>query len=649
MKCTGAPSALPRRRACVRRCYTRQGPASNQGRSSSRVGGLPVYTTPPCRAREDRPPRIAPAASARCRVGERCGARCYLAYHDDEWGRPDRRRRASLREARARGFQSGLSVDHDPPQARALPEGVPRLRRRHGWRASARRDVQRLLADAGIVRHRGKIEAAIPNAARRPRRTATSTARSPPMCGASRPTRAAADRPRTLAAVPTTSPPRRRARRRSPPRGFRFVGPTTVYAFMQAMGLVNDHVVGCAARAPATRAWPACARQALPRSPPTAARRRLTTLPTSGRGGYRPRDARRPARSFTAPKQVNIYPLEGDRFLIEATPARRGPRRARRGRDRPSDARDRRRPLGGTERSLHCRLQPDPAATCRSSSACGSPAASPRRPARSVGGVGGCHRVSELVVEVGQAAYQLHFVRFFGSSAARRTRTRPTTRRAGARPCSARSRACATPASPTRTRTRPLIAETRDAAPSACADDAAAHASMPPEPGPASDAPIRDQRVQGLKLRGEDLNLRPSGYEPDELPDCSTPRHRSPCGIAKATRLSARTHRAVNASRERRAAMVSCSASGSPFIGRGRRARARARRRPGARRRFMRRASVRSSGLFGVAPSSSTSTWTSPCVATAEGRDLVAEILQIVRRQRTRDVEPPVARRCGRR
>jgi DNA-3-methyladenine glycosylase I len=171
----------------------------------------------------------------------------YVAYHDDEWGRPVADDARLFEKLVLEGFQSGLSW-------------LTILRKREGFRRAFRgfdiarvarfgaRDVARLLGDAAIVRHRGKIEAAIDNA-----RAALPIAREHGSLAAylwrfaPAPTRGRG--PRTLKAVPVTTPAAIALASDLKKRGFRFVGPTTVYAFMQAMGMVNDHVVGCDRRA----------------------------------------------------------------------------------------------------------------------------------------------------------------------------------------------------------------------------------------------------------------------------------------------------------------------------------------------------------------------------------------------------------------
>ena len=170
----------------------------------------------------------------------------YVDYHDDEWGRPVLDDVRLYEKICLEGFQSGLSW-------------LTILRKREGFRRAfagfdptkvARygpRQVERLLGDAGIVRHRGKIEATIANA---------------------RATLDAQDRHGSLAAVVWSYEPRRRGRaaparlgdiapmtaeskalsKRLAKLGFRFVGPTTAYAAMQSLGLVNDHLTGCHVR-----------------------------------------------------------------------------------------------------------------------------------------------------------------------------------------------------------------------------------------------------------------------------------------------------------------------------------------------------------------------------------------------------------------
>jgi DNA-3-methyladenine glycosylase I len=177
-------------------------------------------------------------------VGElsRCGwatsAPEYVAYHDDEWGRPLHGVTAMFERLSLEGFQSGLSwlvILRKRPAFRAAfagfePESVARF---------GEADVTRLLGDAGIVRNRAKIEATVHNAHR--------------VLDLDRPldellwsfAPATHPRPATLADVPATSPESVAMAKELKRRGLRFVGPTTCYALMQAAGLVDDHVATC--------------------------------------------------------------------------------------------------------------------------------------------------------------------------------------------------------------------------------------------------------------------------------------------------------------------------------------------------------------------------------------------------------------------
>ncbi|HEV2787659.1 MAG TPA: DNA-3-methyladenine glycosylase I [Solirubrobacteraceae bacterium] len=170
----------------------------------------------------------------------------YIAYHDDEWGRPVRGEHLLLERLSLEGFQSGLSW-------------LTILRKRENFRAAfagfdperiarfGAADVERLLADAGIVRNRAKIEATIANA----RATVAlhdagetlsellwSFAPDPPPAP-----------PRALEDMPAVTAESKALARELKRRGFRFVGPTTAYALMQATGIVNDHLERCHVRA----------------------------------------------------------------------------------------------------------------------------------------------------------------------------------------------------------------------------------------------------------------------------------------------------------------------------------------------------------------------------------------------------------------
>jgi DNA-3-methyladenine glycosylase I len=167
----------------------------------------------------------------------------YLAYHDEEWGRPVRDDRGLYERMVLEGFQSGLSW-------------LTILRKRENFRRAfagfeiesvagfGDEDVARLLADAGIVRHRGKIEAAIANA----RAAAELEVPLAELVWSFAPT-GRRPAPRTLEDVPAVTAESTALSKELKRRGFRFVGPTTAYATMQACGLVNDHLARCRVRA----------------------------------------------------------------------------------------------------------------------------------------------------------------------------------------------------------------------------------------------------------------------------------------------------------------------------------------------------------------------------------------------------------------
>lgn len=160
-------------------------------------------------------------------------------YYDTEWGMPVRDERGLFERIALEGFQAGLSwatvlrkrpafragfADFDPDAVAAFDET----------------DVERLLSDAGIIRNRQKIEATIGNA------RATVALRDDgglvPLVWSFQPERTPA--PRTMAEVAATSPESAALSKELRRRGFRFVGPTTMYALMQAVGIVDDHLVG---------------------------------------------------------------------------------------------------------------------------------------------------------------------------------------------------------------------------------------------------------------------------------------------------------------------------------------------------------------------------------------------------------------------
>ncbi len=165
----------------------------------------------------------------------------YVAYHDEEWGRPVADERGLYERLCLEGFQSGLSW-------------LTILRKREGFRAAfagfepqrvarfGERDVERLLGDAGIVRHRGKIEATIANA----RATLALREAGTPLhelVWAHRPERYGV--PKRMDDWFAQTPESVALSKRLKAAGFRFVGPTTVWAAMQACGVVNDHLAGC--------------------------------------------------------------------------------------------------------------------------------------------------------------------------------------------------------------------------------------------------------------------------------------------------------------------------------------------------------------------------------------------------------------------
>ena len=170
----------------------------------------------------------------------------YRRYHDEEWGRPVLDDRPIYEKLCLEGFQAGLSW-------------LTILRKREGFRrafagfdpATVARfgpdDVARLLGDAAIVRHRGKIEATIANARatldvqQQEGSLAALVWRFEPAPG--RPA------PAAMADLPATTPESVALSRELRRRGFRFVGPTTVYAAMQSLGVVDDHLVDCHVRA----------------------------------------------------------------------------------------------------------------------------------------------------------------------------------------------------------------------------------------------------------------------------------------------------------------------------------------------------------------------------------------------------------------
>jgi DNA-3-methyladenine glycosylase I len=178
-------------------------------------------------------------ADGRARCGWATGED-YLTYHDDEWGVPQHDEVRLFEKLCLESFQSGLSW-------------LTILRKRGAFRAAfagfvpervaafGPADVQRLLADRGIVRNRAKVEAAIANA----RATVELPEGLSPLLWSFAPPAGSRPRPRSFAELTPTTPESVAMARELRRRGFRFVGPTTAYALMQACGLVDDHLVGC--------------------------------------------------------------------------------------------------------------------------------------------------------------------------------------------------------------------------------------------------------------------------------------------------------------------------------------------------------------------------------------------------------------------
>jgi DNA-3-methyladenine glycosylase I len=185
---------------------------------------------------------------------ERCGWAgpdpIYLTYHDEEWGVPERDARALFEKLVLDGFQAGLSW-------------LTILKKRENFRTAfqgfdphviaewGEAEVVRLLGDPGIIRHRGKIEATITNA------RAWAAIEAEQGFAAylwdfvdGRPIQS---RFETLAEVPAETEISRKLSKDLKKRGFKFCGPTITYAFMQAVGMVNDHLVTCPCHAPVAR------------------------------------------------------------------------------------------------------------------------------------------------------------------------------------------------------------------------------------------------------------------------------------------------------------------------------------------------------------------------------------------------------------
>ncbi len=170
----------------------------------------------------------------------------YVTYHDSEWGRPVDNDVRLFEKICLEGFQSGLSW-------------ITILRKRDNFRSAfddfdfARvadygdSDIERLVTDAGIVRHRGKITSTINNARRACEMTDEFGSLGAYFWGWE-PNEPEGDETSDEWPIPSTTPTSTALAKDLKKRGWSFVGPTTIYAFMQAMGMVNDHVPGCSCR-----------------------------------------------------------------------------------------------------------------------------------------------------------------------------------------------------------------------------------------------------------------------------------------------------------------------------------------------------------------------------------------------------------------
>lgn len=174
----------------------------------------------------------------------------YQRYHDEEWGVPLTRDDALFEKLVLEGFQSGLSwltILRKRPNFRRAFSGFDVERIAH-YRTA---DITRLMKDEGIVRNRAKIEATISNAKAYMRLRERTTLRKflwnflekGPV----------QNRHRMLSDIPAQTDVSRRIAKALKAEGFRFVGPTTVYAFMQSVGMVNDHLIGCHRHAPCAK------------------------------------------------------------------------------------------------------------------------------------------------------------------------------------------------------------------------------------------------------------------------------------------------------------------------------------------------------------------------------------------------------------
>jgi len=207
--------------------------------SDQPASGVAPDAAAPDAAAPDKGAVPGPDGKLRCPWG--LSAPEYLAYHDEEWGRPVRGDTALFERLSLEGFQSGLSW-------------LTILRKRENFRAAfagfdasavaafGEQDVARLMADSGIVRNRAKINAVISNARAMLDLPDGLTLLVWKYAGDEGPA------PRTLAEVPSATPASKALSAELRRHGFRFTGPVTAYATMQACGVVNDHLAACFCR-----------------------------------------------------------------------------------------------------------------------------------------------------------------------------------------------------------------------------------------------------------------------------------------------------------------------------------------------------------------------------------------------------------------
>ena len=192
--------------------------------------------------------RLIEGPDGQCRCAWAGAVEAFLPYHDTEWGYPVGDDTRLFEKLCLESFQSGLSwrtILDKRENFRAAFDGFD-FNKVADYGAA---DVERLLADAGIVRHRGKIEAVINNAARA-RELVAEAGSIAAFVWSFEPAPEELGEPQTQ----STSPASVTLSKALKKRGWKFVGPTTAYAFMQAMGLINDHAEGCVMRVKAAEA-----------------------------------------------------------------------------------------------------------------------------------------------------------------------------------------------------------------------------------------------------------------------------------------------------------------------------------------------------------------------------------------------------------